>query len=216
MVGAVTSAGRDRVAMRPPPVDLADFPRKTIDGGRRWWRNHGARGPWYFASGDGGRFNLEHPRGTLYLASSAECAARERIGFDLVEAGIVPASEVADRFVSELTLPIDIDAAWTTTVDGMRWGVVSLELATVDEYPLTRAWAAGFAAAGFTGMWTLLRFSGTHGRGLAVFGDEGARTWAAPADPIALRELAETTMRLTVLDPPSSRALTVLTTPPPS
>lgn len=196
--------------MRPPTSDLTGFPRKVVDAGRRWWRNHGPLGPWFFGSGPHGRFDLDSPGGTLYLASSAECATRERIGFDQVRAGFVTASEVADRYLSEVTLPTAVDAAHTTSADGLRWGVVALELAGTDDYTLTRAWAGAFAAAGFGGLWTLLRFSGPHGRGLVVFGDEGPRSWPVPATSTPLREFVETTMGLRVVDPPHSSGLTVL------
>jgi hypothetical protein len=205
----VNSVDRDRVAMRPPAADLTTFPRKAVDRRRRWWRNHGTRGAWFFASGPGGRFDLERPAGTLYLASTPQAAALEHVAFALTPHGTVPSSVVAGRFVSELTLPVEVEAAHCTTVDGRRWGVVPMELAT-GAYSLTRAWAAAFAAAGFTALWTVLRFSGPWGRGLAVFGPEGPRAWPAPRRPATLRQVVETTMRLTVVDPPSSRSLTVL------
>ena len=209
MVGAVTTPDRDRAAMRPPTADLTSFPRKALDRRRRWWRNHGPHGPWFFASGAAGRFDLEQPAGTLYLASTPQAAALEHIAFALTPDGTVPSSVVAGRFVSELTLPVEVEAAHGTTLDGRRWGVVPMELAT-GAYALTRAWAAAFEAAGFTALWTALRFSGPRGRGLAVFGSAGARSWPAPRSPATLHEVVETTVRLTVVDPPDSRSLTVL------
>jgi hypothetical protein len=211
VVGAVTTpGGRDRVALRPPSTALADFPAKQVEAGRRWWREHGTAGPWYFAAGTAGRFNLAPPHGTLYLASRPESAARERIGLAQARTGWVPASLVAGRFVSELELPVDVRAAHITHPDAPRRGVVSSELGTVADYGLTRAWAQAFFDAGLTGLWFLLRFSGHHGRGLAVFGDEGSRPWAAPATPMPVRELLEDHMHVQVVDPPPASSLTVV------
>lgn len=207
----MTAAGRDRTAMPPAPlVDLASFPRKALDANRRWWRNHGRAGAWFFASGTGGRFDLDPPSGTLYLATTADAAARERIGIDHVRAGVVSAGEVDGRFLSELVLPVTVEAAHAATIEGQRWGVVPGELSSTSDYALTRTWARAFAAAGFTAIWSMLRFSAPHGRGLAVFGDSGPRSWPAPADPLPLRSFVETRMKLTVLDPPHSSTLTVL------
>ncbi len=197
--------------MPPAPlVDLASFPRKALDANRRWWRNHGRAGAWFFASGTGGRFDLDPPSGTLYLATTADAAARERIGIDHVRAGVVSAGEVDGRFLSELVLPVTVEAAHAATIEGQRWGVVPGELSSTSDYALTRTWARAFAAAGFTAIWSMLRFSAPHGRGLAVFGDSGPRSWPAPADPLPLRSFVETRMKLTVLDPPHSSTLTVL------
>lgn len=198
------------MATRPPGADLDGFPRKRIARGRRWWRNHGTAGPWYFSAGPGGRFDLDPPRGTLYLATTAEAAAFERIGPDLATGGEIPASVVHGRLVSEVTLPVDVDAAHAATRDALRWGLVPVELCGTDDYALTRSWAAAFDAAGFGGIWTPLRFSGPRGRGLAVFGEQGPRSWPGPDDPVPLRELVEGPLHLTVLDPPSSSSVTVL------
>lgn len=205
----MTSGGRDQVALQPPAKDLADYPRREVHRGQRWYREHGEKGPWWFAAGPGGRFNLDAPRGTLYLANGPECAARERIGMDQARVGWISAGLVRQRFVSELELQHDVSAARLTHGNALNWGVVSNELTAVDEYDLTRSWARAFDAAGFDGLWGRLRFSAGHGRGLSIFGDQGARAW--PTDPHAktLRQFIEKEMRLTVVDPPHSSALTI-------
>ena len=205
----MTSSGRDRVALQPPAADLSTFPHKTVSKGRRWWRNHGPLGPWYFDSSSEGRFNLDDPYGTLYLATSRECAVRERIGFDMADAGYVTAWLVDGRQVSELELPVDVRAARATGADCLRWGLVAGELTNVDDFSLTRSWARAFHAAGFGGMWTMLRFSGAHGRGLSVFGDKGPRDWGKPITSMSMRA-AVRSMHLTVLDPPPSTGLTII------
>lgn len=206
----MSSASRARTAQGLPTRDLRDFPRKKVPAGRRWYRQHGTAGPWFFDSSDAGRFNLAPPRGTLYLASTPECAARERIGFDLVALGWVPAGLIENRTMSALELPSEHAVAYLTASDALAWGVVSNELATTDDYTLAQTWARAFDAAGFDGLWSRLRFTGGQGRGLALFGDEGPRPWASDPDARPLREVVEIEMKLDVVDPPSSKALTIL------
>lgn len=198
------------MAQQRPAHDLTGFPRTVLAAGRAWFREHGHLGPWYFAAGPGGRFNLDSPRGTLYLANRSDCAARERIGPDLADVGRVAASLVHDRYVSRLELPQDVVAAQLTNSHALTWGVVGNELVAIDDYSLTRVWAQAFDQAGFDGLWGRLRFSAGQGRGLSVFGAEGTRSW--PLDPHVrtLRDVVEKDLRLRVVDPPHSSSLTVL------
>ncbi|WP_169925917.1 RES domain-containing protein [Serinibacter salmoneus] len=177
-----------------------------------WFREHGPLGPWWFASGTGGRFNLDEPRGSLYLASSAEAAARERIGGPLAQAGVVPATLVEDRAVSAIALDASVEAADLTARDALRHGVVCHELCTMTPYDVPRAWAAAFDAAGFGGIVGTIRFSPPTERALTVFGGAGARDWEMPADAVALRAVLEG-LDVRVIEPPSSRSLTFVDPP---
>lgn len=88
MVRPVTRQRQQAVQQTPDTqLALADFPNRRLDRRRRVYREHGQLGAWYFAAGQNGRFNLDSPRGALYLAASRECAARERIGGDFDSAG---------------------------------------------------------------------------------------------------------------------------------
>lgn len=208
----MSPTGREVIALRPPhrPHDLSDFPHRDIPAGSLWHREHAqALGPWWFASDDGGRFNLDAPRGTLYVAATAEAAVLERVGGDLVKGGFIPAALADERVVSALRMPIPIVLADVTHAEVIRWGVVATELCTVANYTLTRAWAHAFDEAGFDGLWAMLRFSGPAGRGLAVFGEAGERSWPADPEPAPVRMIIAK-MGLTVLDPPVPMEVTVL------
>ncbi|WP_197021555.1 RES family NAD+ phosphorylase [Cellulomonas sp. HZM] len=206
----MSEASRARPAQGPADRDLSGFPRKNLPAGRRWYRQHGPAGPWFFDSSTQGRFNLDSPRGTLYLASTPEGAARERIGFDLAATGWVPAGLVRDRVMSVLDLSVTCTVAYLTAGSALEWGVVSNELATTDDYALTRSWACAFDAAGFDGLWGRLRFSAGRGRALALFGDEGTRPWPVDPHPRTLRDVVELDMLMHVVDAPSSTSLTIL------
>lgn len=77
-----------RLALSEPPGDLSGFPRIPT-GSAPWFRAHqemGGRdkGCWWFVGHDSdgtpeGRFDLQTPRETCYLADSAQAAVRERI-----------------------------------------------------------------------------------------------------------------------------------------
>lgn len=205
------TAGRDTTAQRPPDTDpaLSGFPTTSLSRGARFCREHGSKGPWYFASGPGGRFNLDDPDGTLYLAVNPEDAARKRIGGDFDRSGRVPASVVTGRSVSILPLPQPVVAADLVADKAEQYGIVLGELTTMTPYAVPRAWAAAFAATGFGGLWTTLRFSVPLGRGLAVFGVQGPRDWPADDQPRALRRVVES-MSITVDDPPHETGVTIL------
>ena len=81
-------------------------------------------------------------------------------------------------------------------------------------YDTPRAWARSFYAAGFTGIWAMLRHSSATCRGLSVFGPLGPRAWPGDPDPLPLRTLLDQMPGLTIIDPPSITDLEVL--PPPN
>lgn len=198
---------RERVAQQPPSGPLTDFPRRDVPAGSEWFREHGTQGTWWFASGPGGRFNLDEPRGSLYLASTPQAAARERIGMALATARLVPTSLVQDRSVSTLPLPMRVSVADSTSPRALLFGVVAQELCQMTPYEVPRHWATGFDSAGFDGMFGTLRFSPPKDRGLTVFGPAGTRDWAR-GQATSLRSVLGS-MGITVLDPPPRSALII-------
>lgn len=205
---------RDVTTQGPPAPaqDLTAFPDKKLEVGRRWFRQH-CLPPWYFDSGPKGRFNLDAPRGTCYLASSEEAAAREHIGPEMLRAGVVPAQLLHGRFVSELLLPHSIRVAHLQDRRGLAFGVAGNELCHMSPYDVPRAWARAFDAAGFDGIWHTLRYSTTSPRGLSLFGSAGPAPYPEDPHPRSLRAVVES-MHVTVLDTPPSSALTIVPPPP--
>lgn len=204
-----TPGRRDEVAVQPPRqgLDLSRFPRRSVRKDTLWFREHGPLGPWYFASGPGGRYNLDTPSGTLYLANSEVAAAKERVGRELASTQRIPASLVQDRSVSCLLMPAQVSLAYLTAGQVDQWGVIANELATVAPYDVPRAWARTFHAEGFDGLWTCLRYGNTTARCVALFGTEGPRGWPMHDRTKPLREVLESN-HYQVVDPPHSTQIT--------
>jgi len=196
-----------------PTVHLHSSPARTLPGGSSWWRQHlrGA-GPWWFSCAGTGRYDLAAPRGTGYLASSAAAAVRERIGPDLAAHRLIPASLLRDRVISRLTLPAPVRAATVDVAAATRFGISS-ELPVMVAYLIPPAWAVAFAAAGFAGLLTKLRFSPGRSIGLALFRDGGQRAdWAVDPAPTPAIAIAEQ-LGLHVVEPPTLEQLTVIAAP---
>jgi hypothetical protein len=195
-------------------VDLTRFPRQLLSRGSTWYRQH-QLGPWYFDASPQGRFNLDAPRGTCYLASTPEAAAREFIGRDVARAGFVAAGLLRERYVSELLLPHDAGLAHLQDRRALGFGVVSNELCHMTPYDVPRTWARAFDAAGFGGIWYTLRYSTAAPRAVALFGPAGPRDdWPVAPHPRALRNVVSG-MRVRVLQTPGSAELTVIAPPSP-
>lgn len=203
----MTAGRRDEVAQRSPSRALGDFPRRSVSQGCLWYRNHGPLGPWFYASGATGRFNLDSPRGTLYLADDPVAAIKEFVGPEMARNQYpIPSSVVADRYVSTLELQETVSAAKLTDPRADQWGVVPGELPAMSPYDLPREWAKAFYDAGFDGIWTTLRYSSPDRRGLAVFGDAGARSqWPQGTRETARKVLEDAHYQ--VVDPPSTTGL---------
>lgn len=153
--------------------DLRGFPQRTVRAGTPWHRVHrDSLGPWFFASQGYGRFDLRHPHGTCYLGNTAEVAAREAIGPDLVHAGVITDAFLAERVVSRIPLPTEVRAAKLTSNEALAHRV-SGELSTMPGYGVPQAWAEALRAHGFEGIWYRPRFSPGKGRALGVFGPAG-------------------------------------------
>ena len=192
-----------------PDVDLTAFPARMVAVGTQWHREHGPRGPWFFAAGPGGRFNLDEPHGTLYLANRPEAAARERIGPDHVQHGLVPSGIVHDRWVSDLLLHEPVRAAQVNHEDAPHHRVVP-ELVVMRPYDTPRAWAHALFDSGFQGIWGTLRHSSGTSRGLSVFGPSGPRDWPVDPHPTRLSDLLEGMAGMAVVRPPSLDEITIV------
>ncbi len=203
---------RESVAQKAPPpdIDLRDFPARPLRAGEHWWRQHRATlGPWWFSCEGTGRFDLRPPRGTCYLASTASATIRERLGADLVAHRLVPASLLAGRVVSKLTLRHDVRAA-NLDAAAAAWFGVTRELAVMVPYTVPRAWANALASSGFEAVLANLRFSPGRARGLALFDEAGEHeSWAVDPRPAKAIDVA-TRMRLRVVETPSIGELTIV------
>jgi hypothetical protein len=79
-------------------------------------------GPWWFASNDEGRFNLDLPCGTCYLAINEETALRQRLGRDLVKLNVVSAGWADETEVSRLPVQAGTQLADTCHEDAVHYG----------------------------------------------------------------------------------------------
>ncbi len=136
------------------------------------------RSPWWFGSTGAGRFDLPPPDGTCYLAADEIGALLEVVGPD-TEAGVVSANLLAARALYRLQTPVDLSVADLTSRRASRFGVTA-EIGTVVPYDLPQAWAVKLHAAGCEGVRYWLRHDPAGSRGLALFGQKGAREdWSA-------------------------------------
>lgn len=193
-----------------------DFPSLTPGPGQ-WFRAFTWRdgepdgGCWYYASvpatdgGPGGRFDLRHPDGTCYWASSELAAARERLG----RPGSVVAHDEVDgvRVAHAIVDPGRV--ADLLHRDAALHGVTQ-ELSASVPYVLSQQWAAAFHAAAFGGVRYQPRFTTERAQTLASFGPAGR---PAPDRSVAASLEAADVLRdngCTVLTEPHSREVTVL------
>jgi hypothetical protein len=186
------------------PGDLTGFP--TAAPPKRLMRVcRCGRGTWWFSSDGSGRFDLQPPEGTCYLATDAFTAIREA-----TRLGPVSTDWVQDRELRQVSPP-DRNArlAGTTRQAAGRFRVTT-ELATVIPYDLSRRWATAFRAEQFDGIRHQLRHDQrARPSGIALFGpagpaqlDDGTRSSLTTADIDAAG--------VCVLPPPHSTVLTVV------
>ncbi|HEX6568164.1 MAG TPA: RES domain-containing protein [Acidimicrobiales bacterium] len=157
----------------PPPEQLAGFPAWHVHAGTVLCRVTSAGlGPWWFSSDAQGRFDLEPPRGTCYLADDEIGALLEVLG---------PVQVVSPAWAGRLSmwhlgLPHQCRAA-DTTVRAARGFGVTAEIASITPYAVPQRWAAAFAAAGHQGVRYRIRHDPGGSRALALFGAAGERRW---------------------------------------
>lgn len=184
------------------PGDLTGFPAGPLP--KRLVRVcRSGRATWWFSADGSGRFDLDPPEGTCYLATDAYAAIREATRLGPVSTAWVEARDL--RRVSAPDAAARLAA--TTRQAAGRYGVTT-ELATVIPYDLPRRWAAAFRAAQFDGIRHRLRHDQrARPSGVALFGpaadlDDGTRTPLSTADVEAAG--------VAVLPPPHSAVLTVV------
>ncbi|WP_075236083.1 RES family NAD+ phosphorylase [Mycobacterium colombiense] len=216
---------RQRPALNDPPKDLHrldGFPEYRLRKGKQLFRAHAAlNGPWWFASDDQGRFNLEPPYGTCYLGIDVETAVRERLGNDLMDYSKVSAKFAAEMVVSKLAVQVGGKLANVGDRRAVRHGVnrlVSTYSSARYGYAKTRKWAAAFKEIGMRGIRYESRFTTVaKANAFAVFDDAGdaglSKSWPADPTPMAGVEACQAA-GLTVLPVPRARHLRIV--PPPS
>ncbi|NOX23696.1 MAG: RES domain-containing protein [Actinobacteria bacterium] len=206
------------VSLAPPEplLDLADFPAVTLRSNQRFFRcSRSSNGPWWFASTGAGRFDLNAPRGTCYLATDPVMAVVEALGPTAGNRLVTP-EWLEQRTVRLLRLPRPVRVANATDRAANGFGV-TLEISTIVPYAIPRAWATALDDVGFGGIAYLLRHSSSPERGIALFGTAGERTsWrrgiARSLDRSIVRAL-ERHFAITVSEIPSSRSLTFANPP---
>lgn len=175
---------RSELALQPPPQDLSGFPVATIKAEAPLHRVTGwdveaaaPRSPWWFSSTpnpDPGRFDLAHPRGTLYAGLDDLAGISERVGPDVAARREIDPAVVTKMGFTTIAFnqPLRLAAVSNPTAVG-AFGMTK-ELTTGD-YELAQAWAVAFDAAGFDGILYASRFDNRDGpHAVAIFGDAGA------------------------------------------
>ena len=212
---------RQRQTLKDPPKDLRrldGFPKYRLRKDRRLYRAHSAAlGPWWFASDDQGRFNLEPPYGTCYLGIDVETAVRERLGNELMDYGKVSAKFAAEMAVSHLAVQEGGLLADTCSKTAVRFNVNRL-ISTYSSqrygYRKTRRWAEAFRQIGRCGVRYEARFTTVaEANAIALFGDAGdagtAKGWPPDPSPIPGDEACRMA-GLTVVPLPRTRALHIV------
>lgn len=185
------------------PGDLTGFPAVTPPA-RLVRVCRAGRATWWFSADGSGRFDLNPPQGTCYLATDAYAAIREA-----TRLGPVSTEWVNARALREVAPP-DANArlAATTRKAAGRYGVTT-ELATVVPYDLPRRWAAAFRDHGFDGIRHQLRHDQrARPSGVALFGPADA-TSSNDGQPTPLTAHAVQAAGVEVLAPPSSASVTI-------
>lgn len=208
----MAKVSRTRLGLRKPPEDIKGFPSLALHKGKVLYRaHHVAYGPWWFASDHEGRFNLDPPRGTCYLADDEKTALRERLGSDIDAKGMVSWGWANETAVSKLAVHRGGKLANTCHEDAVKfWLTREIATATGEKYTLTRRWARKFHGAGLRGVLYESRFTTvSRANAYALFDDAGSKPW--PDDPFP-RPGPEVCERagLKVKVPPSKKSLTIL------
>ncbi|RLP79762.1 RES domain-containing protein [Mycetocola lacteus] len=222
---------------------MGDFPHSTLPEGTQFHRAVGMddrgrpHGPGNFSASGDGRFDLERPRGTMYVALTKRTAALERLGLlyrtdssapTRIETGTgyIPGTSAVWRAHTERVF------IWT-----VRNAVVLSPLANLndplaanfgvtgeisggagpDHYRVTQHWARQFDVDGYAGILYRARFDPSDvGHGLALFGAAGFRDgpFVRVGPPQSLVDIAEE-LGIRVLDPRHGSAKPTLLVVPP-
>lgn len=187
------------------PSDLRGFP-STSPPSELVRVCRATSGTWWFSSDGSGRFDLQAPEGTCYLATDAYAAIREATRLGPVSSDWVTGREV------RRAAPPDPHArlAATTRKAAGKHGTTT-ELVTLVPYDLPRRWAAAFRAHGFEGIRHQLRHDHrARPSGVSLFGTAGAST-LDDGTRTSLTTDAVEAAGVPVHPPPTSAALTIVT-----
>lgn len=174
---------RKREALTLPRVDMdfSAFP-VTEPASTRVFRAHSTgNSPWFFASDDGGRFNLREPRGTCYFADDAETAIRESFGPLVEDGGVITRARAESKRVSTVDLPDGATFADLGAGNTVRYGLIREVLTSVD-YTITNAWAEALSQIPTDGIRYASRFTMGDSNSWALFGQAGADDTRAIAE----------------------------------
>lgn len=185
-----------------PTGDPTELPVWLATGDTRWYRIHRSRrGPCWFASDGRGRFDLQPPNGSCYVAELPLGAFIET--FDGVS--LLPQDDIDERVLSTVTMDRELRLADCTHRLARAFGV-DAAISVGTDYARTQRFAAWLHAAGFDGVRYLLRNDPSAMLvGIALFGEAGEQQWPAaetaaiPADVI---EHAEAEFAITVVPIP--------------
>lgn len=166
--------------LRPPGASLAGFPERLLAAGALLARIHLAScDGWWFSHDGSGRFDLEAPSGTCYLAETAAGAFIEVFR----EFPVVAASDVDERELSWLSVPRELRLADATASRARHFGLTSA-IHTSEDYDTTRRWAAEFAGRDLDGVWYRCGHDPSSREvAVALFGPAGVgeeASWPAP------------------------------------
>ena len=147
-------------------------------------------GAWWFSSDGSGRFDLEHPNGTCYLAETPLGALIEH--FDGID--LIPQGDLDQRRTSILSPGRALRLADCTSSQARSFGA-DLALSAGADYARTQRFAAWFHANGFDGVRYFLRNDPAATLiGIALFGSAGEQDLpvlsSASVDKATLEEAA--------------------------
>ena len=139
-----------RPTLESPHGDPARFPHLEIPREHSRARMHReGHGAWWFSSDGSGRFDLEHPNGTCYLAETPLGALIEH--FDGID--LIPQEDLDQRRISILSPGRALRLANCTSSRARSFGA-DLALSAGADYERTQRFAAWFHANGFGGVST--------------------------------------------------------------
>ncbi len=187
-----------------PPPSLRGFP-SSAPPARLVRVCRRGRGTWWFSSDGSGRFDLEAPHGTCYLATDPIGALREA-----TRGGPVSTTWVGDRELRTVGPPDPAGRLAATTRKGAARFGLTTELVTVVPYDLPRRWAGAFHQAGFAGIRHELRHDPrARASGVSLFGPAGPGTHPdGHTDRLTTHALTRAGVQ--VLDVPPAAHLTIL------
>lgn len=164
-----------------PPADLSGFPRHQLRTSHVLYEIHPfGRSAWWFSSDGSGRFDVQRPRGTCYLAEDPLGSFVEV----LRDVGTVDQADVVARRLSSLSVPMNMVLADCTSARARSFGVTAA-IHSTEDYAKTHRWARAFATAGFAGIRYLVSHDPSQRLvGVALFGDAGERAWLHEETPI--------------------------------